>query len=104
LQRTSRRRIPAVRFTTAGLAFSYPEVTAESGAVSAEDTFDLALAIKSMADDKPVVVNDFRLDRRQRILVVTGPDQGGKTTSRELSDYAPTLHCPAARYLLDAPA
>ena len=35
------------RFTSAGLNFSYPEITTEPGALSADDAFDLALAIKS---------------------------------------------------------
>jgi DNA mismatch repair protein MutS len=64
----------------AGLRFCYPEVSASSKTVLAADTFDLALAHKLVSGRKPVVTNDFRLEGRERIFVVTGPNQGGKTT------------------------
>ena len=64
----------------AGLRFCYPEVSASSKDVLATDTFDLALAHKLVSERKPVVTNDFRLEGRERIFVVTGPNQGGKTT------------------------
>jgi DNA mismatch repair protein MutS len=65
---------------SAGLRFCYPEVSATAKEVHAADTFDLALARKLVADRKPVVTNDFRLAGPERIFVVTGPNQGGKTT------------------------
>jgi DNA mismatch repair protein MutS len=64
----------------AGLRLCYPEVSASSKEVFAADTFDLALAHKLVAGRKPVVTNEFRLEGRERIFVVTGPNQGGKTT------------------------
>ena len=64
----------------AGLRFCYPEVSATDKAISATDTFDLALADKLAAGGKPVVTNDFQLNGPERVFVVTGPNQGGKTT------------------------
>lgn len=65
---------------SAGLDFCYPEVTAASKAVFACDTFDLALASKMVALRRPVVRNDFHLEGPERTFVVSGPNQGGKTT------------------------
>ncbi len=64
----------------AGLRFCYPVVSAAAKEVRAADTFDLALAQKTVAERKQVVTNDFFLQGRERIFVVTGPNQGGKTT------------------------
>jgi DNA mismatch repair protein MutS len=64
----------------AGLCFCYPEVSASAQAVHASETFDLALARQLVTGRKPVVTNDFTLDGPERVIVVTGPNQGGKTT------------------------
>lgn len=62
-----------------GLKFCYPQVGA-SREVYDYDGFDLALAHASIYTQKTVVCNDFRLHDPERIIVVSGPNQGGKTT------------------------
>ncbi|MGH8982118.1 MAG: MutS-related protein [Acidimicrobiales bacterium] len=65
---------------SAGLPFSCPELVSHSKDIFAAETFDLALAAKLIPAGSEVVTNDFELEVAERILVVTGPNQGGKTT------------------------
>jgi DNA mismatch repair protein MutS len=64
----------------AGVALCLPTVSAESKEVRAREGLDLVLARKLVGDGSEPVVNDFDLHGAERILVITGPNQGGKTT------------------------
>lgn len=68
------------RLRRAGLRFCYPHLSADSEGVRAVNTFDLALAGKLVSDRHQVVPNDFYLDGPERMFVISGPNNGGKTT------------------------
>ena len=61
----------------AGLPFCYPVIHEKPDALKALDCFDLALAMDKK--DK-IVTNSFTLTAPEQILIVSGPNQGGKTT------------------------
>lgn len=64
----------------AGLRFSLPRVSDADKRVQCRDTFDLALAHKLVSAGTVVIGNDLELGEHERIVVITGPNQGGKTT------------------------
>lgn len=68
------------RVRRSGLALCYPTVTDQGRQVSAHNTFDLALADKLTGGKTPVISNDIDMTDPERIMVVSGPNQGGKTT------------------------
>ncbi len=68
------------RLEASGLAFCLPVVENEPVEISAEAAFDLALAAKLAAEGGHIVSNGFTLSPPEGILVVSGPNQGGKTT------------------------
>jgi DNA mismatch repair protein MutS len=63
-----------------GIDFSYPKIAASKRESGAEAAVDLALATQNVRRGTRVVPNDFELREVERILVVSGPNQGGKTT------------------------
>jgi DNA mismatch repair ATPase MutS len=68
------------RLGNAGLSFCLPVVSDRSKEAFAREAFDLAFAENASRESVRIVTNDFSLSGQERIIVVSGPNQGGKTT------------------------
>lgn len=85
------------RFKNINLNFCYPEVSIENKEIRIKDGFDLSLGEKLIGQDMPIVCNDFYLKNNERIFVISGPNQGGKTTFARMFGqlhYLSAIGCP----------
>jgi DNA mismatch repair ATPase MutS len=62
------------------LQFCYPQISTSKDESYCLQTFDLALAHKLISENATPVCNDFQLMNQEQMLVITGANQGGKTT------------------------
>ena len=80
-----------------GLKFCFPEITQADKEIYSRDGFDIALAYQRRTEGETVVTNDFSLGGAERILIISGPNQGGKTPfARAFGQihYLASLGCP----------
>ncbi|MFE3187633.1 DNA mismatch repair protein MutS [Nocardia sp. NPDC059240] len=85
------------RLSALGLEFCLPEVTDSFEGIRVQGAYDLALAVKRADEGILPVTNDYRLTDNERIIVVTGPNQGGKSTFARMFGqvaYFAALGCP----------
>jgi DNA mismatch repair protein MutS len=68
------------RFRATGLPFCYPSLSTTPVRTVALGCFDVALAAKVAMSGLTIVTNDLELGPKERVVVVTGPNNGGKTT------------------------
>ncbi|GAB4420658.1 MAG: DNA mismatch repair protein MutS [Anaerolineae bacterium] len=91
------------RLRAAGLPTCRPEIAPQAERVcTLHDAYNVALALRRLArsESADLVLNDVRFGPKGRIFVLTGPNQGGKTTYTQAVGLAQVLaqaglHVPA---------
>jgi len=63
-----------------GLSFCFPDMVERDDEIHFKNSFDLALAKQLSEKGEKAVTNDLFINRGENVLLVTGPNQGGKTT------------------------
>jgi DNA mismatch repair ATPase MutS len=81
------------RIKSFGFSFCYPKINSKEKAIHAFETFDIGLADKHCRENKPVIFNDFYLEGHERIFIITGANQGGKTTFARMFGQLHFLAC-----------
>jgi DNA mismatch repair protein MutS len=82
------------RLRAAGLPVCRPEIApVEARTCEIEDAYNLNLALRALADGSAsrIVLNDIRFNGDGRIFILTGPNQGGKTTYAQAIGLAQVL-------------
>ena len=68
------------RLRELSLPSCYPTVVGSADPAHIQRGYDVALADRASQDHRRLVGNDLRLTADERVVVITGPNQGGKTT------------------------
>ncbi|MEN8906807.1 MAG: hypothetical protein ABF289_12690 [Clostridiales bacterium] len=79
-----------------GYVFSYPKFS-DTKIVEFKNMYDLALANKNSKET--IIRNDLFLEREENVLILSGPNQGGKTTYARAfgqASYLAFIGCPIA--------
>ncbi len=61
-------------------AFCYPKMRTDDKSIDVIDGFDISLAYNLSFEKKSVVTNSYSLKDKEKIMVISGANQGGKST------------------------